>query len=168
MRPSWFRSMNLRMTVQAQQLWPHPQHSLLQGAVRTVGRAGWSTWASIYCSFLEWMTSLLPLHSPYIRVLSRQGTHQILLPWEAFSHQSWPRSEGLAAHSPPENSRLGASENWTGSSASPGTSPSIMVLFLGEIFSQFQKTGFQRKLWDIMQLKIAPTVWKLLCFLYQN
>lgn len=59
--------------------------------------------------------------------------------------------------------------NWTGSLTSPGSLPSVMALFLGEIFSQFQRNSLQRKRWNIMQLKIVPlTVWKLLSFLYQN
>lgn len=49
--------------------------------------------------------------------------------------------------------------------ASLSTSPSIMILFLGGTFSQFQKTSFQRNLWNIVQLKTAPPiVCKLLCF----
>lgn len=40
-----------------------------------------------------------------------------------------------------------------------------MILFLGGTFSQFQKTSFQRNLWNIVQLKTAPSiVCKLLCF----
>ena len=150
------------MITQGQQLRPHPQHSLLHWGGPTLGG----------------------LVGPPEPAQNAQFTSAWLPSSFALSHHQSPQAPGNSADSAPGGIRpselaqiRGACSsqrttefpfrcirNWTGSLARPGTSPSVMALFLGEISSQFQ-----RKHWNIMQLKIVPlTVWKLLSFLYQN